>query len=115
MSKVPAIEFHPDGWFTERAYSSERFASLPKGSGIYVLVDIDITDRPFRYAVLYAGMSKNLSRRFKSHAIYQDLCKTFDIFVFFKPCERSELRKKEKDIIQCFNPPYNLQLRMRGV
>ena len=112
--KPAGDRFDPEGWFTERTYSSKRFAPLPNGPGLYVLLDIDISARPFNYKVLYVGMSRNLSKRFNNHEIYQALNRTLDVFVYFKPHSEA-LRESERSLIKQFNPPYNLQHRERGL
>lgn len=107
-------EFNLNGWFTERCYSSERFAPIPKGPGLYALLDFDVSSQPLTWRVLYIGMSKNIRRRLRTHAIFAELNKVIDVFVYFKPLNEN-LRTTERGLIKKFNPPYNIQHRQRGL
>jgi hypothetical protein len=109
--------FNTEGWLTPNSYSN-NFASLPKRPGIYVLVRA--TWYPtISHRVLYVGMSTNIAKRLDGHEI-KAMCDKEDgkndyVQVYFKTCPPEALRARERRLIKRFNPPFNLQHRVRGI
>lgn len=66
------------------------------------------------YRVLYVGMSKNIAKRLRAHGVLRTCRDRFNyVQVYFKEF-RGDLRKAERKLIRFFNPPYNLQCRIKG-
>lgn len=108
-----------ESWRTPNCYSN-KYDSLPKSAGVYLLVAAYHTDQGLlAHDVVYVGMSRNIFNRFKQHEV-KKACelhygRRVHIKVYFKRCSANALRRKERNLIKKFNPPFNLQHRVRGV
>lgn len=118
---MPLRILEDKGWRTPNSYSN-TFASLPSGPGVYALIRPAIvkdsstgSGRNIVLEVLYIGMSTNLSRRFLNHAIKRAFDKKGEyVQIWFKPCPKHQLRVRERNLIQKYDPPFNIIHRVRG-
>lgn len=110
-----SIELARDGWQTENTYCN-HFGEPPPNPGVYLFlhVDLDLLAKPRPQRVLYVGMSKNIRNRVSGHEVLREVR---DLYVqkWHKSVPANELRKIEKQLIQKFNPPFNIIHRKRGL
>lgn len=101
-----------NGWRTPNSYC-EDFAVPPTRQGVYAFVYAPTMPNQAP-RVLYVGMSKNLKQRLSNHPTHVECSKRFDfVRIHFKEMS-GDIRKWERILIKSFNPPYNLQNRVRG-
>jgi len=107
------------GWKTPDTYAAE-FGCAGNFSAVYLFFmhGFDHEGRWDVYTqgiVAYVGMSRNLEQRWGAHSILRQL-KERDNFVqrWFCPVQESVLRETEVSLIQEFDPPWNIQDRIRG-
>ena len=106
-----------DGWRTEQTYS-KNFTQVPTSSGVYLVIAYEPGDLCARgeASVLYAGMSTNLAKRKSGHAVISEIDATGRYpFFYFKEYPREEIRIIERNLIQKYNPPYNIIGKRRGL
>lgn len=103
-----------DGWLSPDTYS-KHFAPIISGAGVYLflLTDTEAFDRAI---VAYVGMSVRLSQRLSAHPVLREL-QTPGYWTqrMFKPVPRGLVRETERQYIASFDPPWNVQGRVRGV
>jgi excinuclease UvrABC nuclease subunit len=107
-----------EGWKTPDCYSN-AYAPLPHTSGVYLLVLATMKDGLLDHEIVYIGQSRNIAKRLTGHNI-KKLCQEYYgpkafIKVYFKHYANGLLRRRERRLIQRFNPPFNLQHRTRGI
>lgn len=119
---MEGIIFDTQGWKTPNSYSND-FAPLPRSSGVYVILrPVQIKNRKnpsgvgIIHHVLYIGMSINIAQRISQHTIKRELNRRGDyVQIWFQRVPKHRLRTRERRLIKRYNPPYNLQHRVRGV
>lgn len=107
-------DFVADGFKSPDTYS-QYYAYPIDGPAVYAFVVID-TDTYLNGLVAYVGMSRNLEQRWISHPVLPMISRPgFHVKRWFKPVAKDDLRRIEREYIQRFDPPWNLQGRKRGV
>lgn len=109
------LRFNQNNWLTPNTYDNNF--SLPKGRGVYLLAirKIIYGKRKPSFKILYVGMSENLRARLKNHEVLRELQLQFDGVVIFFQNRSGDIRSIERRLIACFNPPFNIVGRRRGV
>lgn len=106
-----------NGWKTPNTYDGASFSALPPAPGVYLLLHINIRlgDPDFgKERVLYVGMSKNLAKRLLTHEVLYAVPGLYIQKWFIeKPLE--DLRIFEREMIEHFDPPFNIIGRRRGL
>jgi len=84
------------------------------GPGVYMFSRFDVFPNNIE-RVLYVGMSKNLFNRSRCHPMVDVIAEKFKYFSFlFMRWPEWDLRRKEKELIELLDPPYNIIHRRRG-
>lgn len=110
------MKFDLSKWKTPDTFDSALFGSLPRSSGIYLLVHISEAGHSYKHEVMYIGQSVNLAERLRNHEIRKMLNKRCGyVHVYFRRCPKDRLRTRERKLIKELNPPFNLQHRERGL
>ena len=109
-----------DGWKTPNTYDN-CYAEPISDAAVYLFLlhgwDSRDDFHDFESSlVAYVGMSKSLSRRWKSHPILREIEATGRyVQKWFLPVREDDLRDQERDLIKKYDPPWNIQGRSRGV
>lgn len=109
-----------EGWRTPNTYDN-YFENPIDGPAVYLFLlhgwDARHDFHDFETAmVAYVGMSKRLKRRWEKHPILREIeISRQYLQKWFRPTQLSHLRADEHNLIQMFNPPWNIQGRKRGV
>jgi hypothetical protein len=125
QKKWPHLRFWEEmyalGWRTEVGYGPAIYQEdIPSAAGVYLfgLIDISFGKRLKPVRVAYVGKSRNLARRHIDHPmlrfIRRDVGLWWSIDLWFKRLDEGEITSEEIRLIQAFNPPYNIQHRLRG-
>ncbi len=103
-----------DGFKSPDTYSS-YFAAPTDGPAVYIFTLADV--HTFRLGIVaYVGMSIKLSQRWIGHPILAGFTDTrLHVKRWFMPANKDDLRRIEREYIQRFDPPWNLQGRKRGM
>ena len=103
-----------DEWVSPNTYCN-RFAPLRNVPAIYLFMLFRADD--FKESlVAYVGMSTKLKQRIDSHDVLPIVQgHGFWTKVWFKPVAKSLLRQTEAEYIARFDPPWNIQGRVRGL
>lgn len=108
------------GWKTPNTYDN-CFAYPTDGSAVYLFLlhgwdhKYDLHDFD-KCLVAYVGMSRQLSKRWSKHPTLREIEGSGRyVQKWFLPTEARSLRTDELDLIQKFNPPWNIQGRKRGL
>lgn len=113
-SQVISKRLLGDGWVSPDTYCN-YFAPLIKGPAVYLFLlhkDFEFNEA----MVAYVGMSTRLSQRIATHNILPELkAPGFWPQIWFKPTPKPELRSVEAQYIASFDPPWNIQGKVRGV
>jgi hypothetical protein len=111
-----------EGWRTPDTYDSASFGVLPLSAGIYLFLLFDRPSlagyKPRQPVVGYVGKSTNIARRLVGHGMAHLIRKQRpDLWIqgWFLAMEPHLIDDAEVEAIHRFNPPYNLQHRLRGV
>lgn len=103
-----------DGWVSPNTYCN-HFAPLTEGSAVYLFLLVKSEDYQ-EALVAYVGMSVRLTQRIAGHNILPELdMPGYWPMVWFKPVAKAKLRETEAEYITAFDPPWNIQGRVRGV
>ena len=103
-----------EGWRTPSTYS-DHFDEITDRPAVYLFLLMN--RETYREAIVaYVGMSTRLSQRLSGHNILPLLSRD-DLWPmrWFKPVERRDLRRVEREYITRFDPPWNIVGRRRGV
>lgn len=81
------------------------------GCYVILILDDEVTDADYtRYKDVYVGQSINMCQRIHNHLsgagngdVYADVKYGKYVYIKMIPCAKSELNKKEKELIRCFN------------
>lgn len=103
-----------DGWVSPDTYDN-YFESIIDGPAVYLFRVIDTYDYLSSF-VGYVGMSERLSQRLSGHEVYREIQRP-GVWPqrWFKPTPLAALREVEDGYIKKFDPPWNVQGRVRGV
>lgn len=109
-----------EGWRTPNTYTSCEFGTPPAAPGIYLFAVFPppIGDPAAKGIVAYVGKSKCLSRRLAQHPTVRSiLLEAPDAHIerWFLVMPANEIYGAEIEAIRRFNPPYNIQHRLRGL
>ncbi len=91
-------------------FSEFTKSSIPENGGLYVLLGHPHLGK---YPVLYVGQANDLRRRFGEHLNSDDLRIQRDVFFYDYELQPNGLlrNKREKELIQLYNPPFNVMLK----
>lgn len=109
-----------DGWLTPNTYDN-CYSPPIDGAAVYLFLlhgwdDRDGLPNFDKALVAYVGMSKRLIRRWAAHPVFREIEATGGYTQkWFLPTMAEGLRDTELDLIQKFDPPWNIQGRKRGV
>lgn len=103
-----------DAWVSPNTYCN-KFAPLENAPAVYLFMLFRADD--FKESIVaYVGMSTKLKQRIDSHDILPSVQKQgFWTKVWFKPVAKTLLRETEAQYITRFDPPWNIQGRVRGL
>lgn len=113
-------ELSKQGWHTPDTYNN-CFSFAPSKPAVYLFTFYQADKRNGlidfeRLFVAYVGMSKNVKLRWQGHSILNQVRDRADyVQRWFLPIPVESLRIVEANLIQQFNPPWNIQGRKRGV
>jgi hypothetical protein len=113
-------ELVADGWHTPDTYDN-CYAMPTRGAAVYMFLSFGEDERDrlpdfTRTVVAYVGMSKRLNRRWVAHSVLREIRERSSYMQrWFKPCEADALRPVEAELIQKYDPPWNIQGRKRGI
>jgi len=82
-------------------------ASLPKDSGVYIVISFEPNDHAMTVLPLYVGQSKNLKSRWSSHHKYSLLSQYPDVKIFYLCCDVPRLDEIESGLINKLRPVHN--------
>lgn len=103
-----------DGWLSPNTYCN-NFAPLEDIPAIY-LFTLFRSDDFKECLVAYVGMSTRLKQRISGHDVLTEVRqKGAWTKVWFKPTPHDDLRHEEASYITRFDPPWNIQGRVRGL
>jgi hypothetical protein len=103
---------YDEGWRSPDTYDPE-FSELPEAPAVYLVAAIQLwpgVNGPPHFEVAYVGMSENVSQRLdRSHAAMTRI-EEEGLWPkrFFKMCEKSELRRVERQLIRFYQPRLNI-------
>lgn len=109
-----------EGWKTPNTYDN-CFAYPIKGPAVYLFLlhgwdtrdDFHNFDKAL---VAYVGMSRRFCQRWATHVILREIEATGRyVQKWFLPTRPADLPTQEHELIQKFDPPWNIQGRKRGV
>jgi hypothetical protein len=116
-----------DGWRTPDCYS-RNFSPAPQSPGVYLfsLYKMFWRESSSLPEIVYAGKSLNLAKRFDNHDVFPiisaqlpDFCLETGIHYmlqrWFRPLDKQIIDKAEIELIKKYNPPFNLQHRVKRV
>lgn len=103
-----------DSWVSPNTYCN-KFSPLRNVPAVYLFMLFRADD--FRESLIaYVGMSTKLKQRIDSHDILPSVqSQGFWTKVWFKPVAKNLLRETEAKYITQFDPPWNIQGRVRGL
>lgn len=103
-----------DGFKSPDTYGS-YFAAPTDGPAVYIFTLVDV--HTFRRGIVaYVGMSIKLSQRWIGHPVLAGFTDPrLHVKRWFRPTHKVDLRRIEREYIQRFDPPWNLQGRKRGM
>jgi hypothetical protein len=126
MAEFPAISLWTDavrirdqlleeGWRSPDTYCN-FFASASEASAVYLFLVHDLETNFHKALVGYVGMAKCLRKRWVNHPVLAEInhAPRFWAMRWFLPIASSDLRIREREYIQRFNPPWNINGRRRG-
>ena len=103
-----------EGWFTPNTYDS-CFEYPIDGPAVYLFLLWE-SEWMERAIVAYVGMSSRLAQRWMGHPVLAEISQPgFYVQRWFRPTPKPELRAREKQLIERFDPPWNIQGRKRGL
>ena len=111
-------ELEGAGWLSPDTYC--RFFETPTNEpAVYLFMlwdDETLGMRDARAFVAYVGQSTKLAQRWTGHPVYAEINGP-GVWVqrWFMPTEKPLLRARERELIQRFDPPWNIVGRSRGV
>lgn len=103
------------GWRTPNCYSN-HYATVPRRAGVYLFAVFD--DFAKSPLIAYVGKSVALSQRLSGHEVLRCIrTEAPEAYVqtWFKTLPAAEIGAAEVVTIKAFNPPYNLQHRVKGL
>jgi hypothetical protein len=106
-------EFRESGWGTPQ--SPFGYCKPPNIPAVYIFVMLD-KNLYEKCAIAYVGMSRQIGERFTNHPKFHEISKLdYHLMRYFLPVPQDELRSLERDLMQRFNPPWNIQGKVAGI
>lgn len=108
-----------DGWQSPNAHD-KHFAAFPASPGVYIFLYIEnVISVDSDRRIVYVGMSKNLRQRHNNHETLAVISAELPLYghvqCWFKTMEASEIAAAEIELIEKYDPSFNIVHRRRSL